>query len=92
MPSMSPEREQEIIEIKIWDVFLLHQRNNLNALLNQYAVDHGPVHREVYEPGRVVYRFYARDYERSVKPELFEKRIPIVEKYLSREPHFNEHY
>jgi len=71
---------QEIIEIKLWEAYLLHHRSNLHIALNQFSIDHGPVENAQHEPGRIVYRFRASDWENDVKHLLYENRIPVVVK------------
>lgn len=68
----------EIIEIKLWETYLLNDRTNLSLALNQFSVDHGPVESTSHEPGRVVYRFMAQDWENDIKYLLYENRIPVV--------------
>jgi hypothetical protein len=69
---------QEIIEIKIWEAYLLNDRNNVHTALNQFSIDRGPVESTQHEPGRIVYRFLAEDWENDIKHILYENRIPVV--------------
>lgn len=69
---------QEIIEVKLWEVYVVSNRTNLHAILNQYSVDQGPVENIQHEPGRIVYRFLAADWESDIKPLLYDNRIPVV--------------
>lgn len=69
---------REIIEIKLWETYLLHDRTNIHLALNQFSVDHGPVENAQHEPGRIVYRFHAEDWENDIKHLLYENRIPVV--------------
>lgn len=71
---------QEIVEIKLWETYLLHNRTNLNQALNQFSIDRGPIDNLHHEPGRIAYRFYAEDWENEVKHILYENRIPVVVK------------
>jgi hypothetical protein len=71
---------REIIEIKLWEVYLLQDRTNLHIALNQFSIDHGPVENVHHEPGRIVYRFMAEDWENDIKHLLYQNRIPIVVK------------
>jgi hypothetical protein len=68
----------EIVEIKIWEAYLLHDRTNLTLALNQFSIDHGPVEILHHEPGRIAYRFRAEDWENDIKHLLYENRIPVV--------------
>ena len=69
---------QEIIEIKLWEAYLLQDRTNLALALSQFSIDHGPVENAHHEHGRVIYRFRAEDWENDIKHILYENRIPVV--------------
>jgi hypothetical protein len=69
---------EEIIEIKLWEAYLLHDRTNLHGALNQFSIDHGPVENAQHEPGRIVYRFRADAWESDIKHLLYANRIPVV--------------
>jgi hypothetical protein len=71
----------QIIEIKLWETYLLNDRSNLNAMLNHFAIDHGPVENAHHEPGRIIYRFMAENWESDVKHALYENRIPVIIKH-----------
>jgi hypothetical protein len=72
---------QEIIEIKMWEAYLLHTRTNLPSLLNRFSIDHGPVENvQHHQPGRIVYRFAAENWENNIKQILYENRIPVIVK------------
>lgn len=68
----------EIIEIKLWEAYLLNDRNRVHKALNQFSIDRGPVESNHHEPGRIVYRFLAEDWESDIKQILYENRIPVV--------------
>jgi hypothetical protein len=69
---------QEIVEIKLWEAYLIHHRSNLHLALNRFSIDHGPVENAQHEPGRISYRFRAEDWENDIKHLLYENRIPVV--------------
>jgi hypothetical protein len=83
---------REIVEIKLWEAYLLHDRTNLHLALNQFSVDHGPVEDIQHAPGRIVYRFMAEDWENDIKHLLYENRIPVIVKpsLLVSEGHRNQ--
>ena len=68
----------EIIEIKLWEVYLLNNRSSLSKLLTELSCDHGPVENMQHEHGRVNYRFQADTWESTIKPLLYEYRIPVI--------------
>jgi hypothetical protein len=69
---------QQIIEIKLWETYLLQDRSNLNFLLNKFSIDNGPIDSNHPEPGRILYRFLAKNWEADVKHLLYDNRIPVV--------------
>ncbi len=78
MPAGYREYREEIIEIKLWEVYLLHNRRNLYNLLSTYSLDNGPVEKDRQEEGRVLFRFMAFDWERTIKQLLYDNRIPVI--------------
>jgi hypothetical protein len=74
---------EEIVEIKLWEAYLLHNRSNIHLTLNHFSIDHGPVENVQHEPGRLVYRFQAQRWERDIKQLLYENRIPVKVKPVS---------
>ena len=70
--------EHEIVEIKLWEIYLLNNRANLHKTLAASSVDHGPVEKVQHEPGRVYYRFEASEWENNIKHLLYEYRVPVI--------------
>jgi hypothetical protein len=77
-PGGYKESRQEIVEIKLWEVYLLYNRRNLYKTLSTYSLDNGPVEKDQQEEGRVSFRFMAFDWERTVKQLLYDNRIPVI--------------
>ena len=77
-PAGYKESRQEIIEIKLWEVYLLYNRHNLYSTLSTYSLDNGPVEKDHQEQGRISFRFMAFDWERTIKQLLYDNRIPVV--------------
>ena len=69
---------QEIIEVKLWEVYLTYDRHSLYRTLTAYSLDNGPVEKDQQEEGRVCFRFLAFDWERSIRQLLFDHRIPVI--------------
>src|SRR5688572_13709782 len=69
---------RQVVEIKLWETYLLNDRTNLTLALNQFSLDHGPVEFSQHEQGRVIYRFFAEDWENDIKHLLYENRIPVT--------------
>jgi hypothetical protein len=77
-PASYKENKQEIVEIKLWEVYLLYNRSNLYNTLSTYSMDNGPVEKDQQEGGRVSFRFMAFDWERTIKQLLYDNRIPVI--------------
>jgi hypothetical protein len=77
-PSGFKDSSQEIVEIKLWEVYLLYNRRNLYNTLSTYSVDNGPVEKDQQEQGRVSFRFMSFDWERTIKQLLYDNRIPVI--------------
>jgi hypothetical protein len=77
-PAGYNEDRQEIVEIKLWEVYLLYNRQNLYNILSTYSIDNGPVEKDQQEDGRVSFRFMAYDWDRTVKQLLYDNRIPVI--------------
>ena len=78
MPAGYKESRHEIVQIKLWEVYLLYNRHNLRNTLSTYSLDNGPVEKDQQEEGRVTFRFMAFDWERTIKQLLYENRIPVI--------------
>jgi hypothetical protein len=77
-PAGYKETRQEIVEIKLWEVYLLYNRGNLYNTLSTYSIDNGPVEKGQQEAGRVSFRFMNYDWERTIKQLLYDNRIPVI--------------
>ena len=77
-PAGLKDSRQEIIEIKLWEVYLLYNRRNLYNTLSTYSLDNGPVEKDHQEEGRVSFRFMAYDWDRTIKQLLYDNRIPVI--------------
>jgi hypothetical protein len=77
-PAGFKDSTQEIVEIKLWEVYLLYNRSNLYTTLSTYSLDNRPVEKDQQEPGRVSFRFLTFDWERTIKQLLYDNRIPVV--------------
>ncbi len=78
VPAGYKDSRHEIIEIKLWEVYLLYNRRSLYTALSTYSLDNGPVEKDHQEEGRVCFRFLSFDWERTIKPLLYEHRIPVI--------------
>ena len=77
-PAGYKDSRQEIVEIKLWEIYLLYNRHNLYNTLSTYSLDNGPVEKDQQEEGRVSFRFMVYDWDRTVKQLLYDNRIPVI--------------
>lgn len=77
-PAGYKDSRQEIVEIKLWEIYLLYNRRNLYNTLSTYSLDNGPVEKDHQEEGRVSFRFMTYDWERTIKQLLYDNRIPVI--------------
>lgn len=77
-PGGYQQSRPEIVEIKLWEVYLMYNRQNLYNTLSTYSLDNGPVEKDQQEEGRVSFRFMAFDWDRAIKQLLYDNRIPVV--------------
>jgi hypothetical protein len=70
--------EQEIIEIKLWGLYLFINRVDVYHEMIESSLDHGPVEKNPQKPGRITFRFSAKAWETKIKKLLYSCRIPVV--------------
>lgn len=69
---------KEVVEIKLWGLYLLIKSTALYKEIIESSLDHGPVEKNPQKPGRITFRFSAKDWETKVKKLLYVNRIPVV--------------
>lgn len=75
----SPMQEKpEIVEIKLWGLYLLINRSALYSEMIESSLDHGPVEKNPQKPGRITFRFSAKAWESKIKKLLYSYRIPVI--------------
>ncbi len=70
--------QQEIVEIKLWGLYLLINRTALYNEMIEASLDHGPVEKNPQNPGRITFRFSAKAWEAKIKKLLYENRVPVI--------------
>src|SRR5262245_18427508 len=70
----------EIVEIKLWGLYLLLNPGNLYNQMIESSLDHGPVEKNPQKPGRITFRFNVREWEGKIKKLLYSNRVPVVVK------------
>lgn len=66
----------DVIVVKLWEIYLLYHPANLYKLLTDNSLDNGPQPDKQLD-GRVVFRFSSRVWESDIKQILYEYRIPV---------------
>jgi hypothetical protein len=77
-PSALKQEKHEIVEIKLWGLYLLINQNNLYSEMIDASLDHGPVEKNPQKPGRITFRFSVRTWESKIKKLLYTYRIPVI--------------
>ncbi|HEY0655802.1 MAG TPA: hypothetical protein VGD65_21855 [Chryseosolibacter sp.] len=75
--SLGPETKG-IVEIKLWGLYLLIKSTALYNQIIESSLDHGPVEKNPQKPGRITFRFSAKEWETKIKNLLYVNRIPVV--------------
>lgn len=69
---------QDIVEIKLWGLYLLINRTSLYNEMIEASLDNGPVEKNPQTPGRITFRFSAKTWESKIKKLLYSNRIPVI--------------
>ena len=69
---------QEIVEIKLWGLYLLINRPDLSNEMIQCSLDNGPVEKNPQTAGRITFRFNASEWESKIKRLLYVHRVPVI--------------
>lgn len=69
---------KEIVEIKLWGLYLLIKSTSLYNEIVESSLDHGPVEKNPQKPGRITFRFSAKEWESKIKKLLYVNRIPVI--------------
>lgn len=85
-PSGVRERHEGIVEVKLWEAFLLYNRHNLYNTLSTYAIENGPIDHGAAEQATVDFRFTSYDWNNTLKHLLSKHNIPVIrEQVVSKE-------
>ncbi len=72
------ETADEVVEVKVWEVFLLYNRHNIYRTLSTYSLDNGPVDNDATDLATVTFRFTAYDWFNTLKKLLRDHNIPVI--------------
>jgi CheY-like chemotaxis protein len=76
-PSGVERSLQEVVEVKLWEVYLTRSRNNLSKKLSGYALDNGPLKKNLLEDERISFRFMKYDWDKTIQPLLISNTVPF---------------
>jgi CheY-like chemotaxis protein len=74
-PSGLARPMQEAIEIKLWEIYLITNRNHLIKTLSAYALDGGPI-PDQKNISKVCFQFLRYDWDRTVQQMLIDNAVP----------------
>jgi CheY-like chemotaxis protein len=75
-PSGIKTSMQDAIEVRLWEIYLLRSRTNINHILSSYSLDKGLCTSNMKDPERVCFRFLKYDWEKSLRDMLVCNNIP----------------
>jgi hypothetical protein len=81
-PSGLRERHEGIVEVKLWEAFLLYNRHNLYNTLSAYAIENGPLENSNVDQATVDFRFTSYDWNNTLKKLLTKHNIPVIKEQL----------
>jgi CheY-like chemotaxis protein len=67
---------QDVIEVRLWEIYLLHNRKNLYDTLCAYSLDKGPVGNDLSASKQLSFRFMLFDWDRTIELMLAIRSIP----------------
>ena len=81
-PSGLRERHEGIVEVKLWEAFLLYNRHNLYQTLSTYAIENGPLENTNSEQATIDFRFTSYDWNNTLKKLLNTHNIPVIKEQV----------
>jgi hypothetical protein len=77
-PSGIRKSQEGIVEVKLWEAFLLYNRHNLYNTLSTYAIENGPVEKENTDLATISFRFTSYDWHNTLKDLLSAQNVPVI--------------
>lgn len=84
-PAGFKETAEEIVEVKLWEAFLLYNRHNVYSTLSTYSLDNGPVEKNDEDLATVTFRFMSFDWHNTLKSLLNLHNIPVIKEVVRKE-------
>ena len=89
-PARFQETAEEIVEVKLWEAFLLYNRHNVYSTLSTYSLDNGPVEQNDHDLATVTFRFMLFDWNKTLKDLLERNNIPVIREMVKREAYIQQ--
>jgi hypothetical protein len=83
-PSGIREETAAVIEVKLFETFLLYNRYNLYNTLCTYSLDNGPLEKENDDLATVSFRFMVRDWNNTLRDLLDRHNVPVIDERVAR--------
>lgn len=77
-PAGLREIKEGIVEVKIWEAFLLYNRDNLCSTLSAYALNNGLEEKTDNDLSTVTFRFTTWDWSNTLRKLLSKNNIPVI--------------
>jgi hypothetical protein len=81
-PSGLRERHEGVVEVKLWEAFLIYNRHNLYNTLSAYSIENGPLENSNAEQATIDFRFTSYDWNNTLKKLLSKHNIPVIKEQL----------
>jgi hypothetical protein len=70
--------QEGIVEVKIWETFLLHNRHHIYSTLSTYSLSDGPEEKSGHDLSIVTFRFTTWDWNNTLRKLLARHNIPVI--------------
>lgn len=71
-----PKMQDEIVIVKLWEIYLLYHPANLYKTFTEFSLDNGPLEDRLLS-GKVIFRFTTHDWQNTIRELLYQHRIPV---------------
>jgi hypothetical protein len=83
-PSGINEGRAAIIEVKLFEAYLLYNRHNLYNTLTTYSLDNAPLEKKDDDLATVSFRFMLRDWNNTLRDLLDHHNVPVIDEHVVR--------
>src|SRR5687768_9368902 len=75
LPASVKRNTQEIVEVRLWEIYLIRSRNNLYKTLSEYSLDKGPI-QKFDDSDRLSFRFMRYDWDKTIQSLMAAQGVP----------------